>query len=124
MAEPPLALALGFTSLDLEENRGGRLSATQRERLATEARLNRGISWVMGAGMVGLYVVGIGIALVFSESCRQELGRIHAEPDVAIKFWVVMGSILALAMGATIYSAARWRSLGERPLPVLSVSGP
>jgi hypothetical protein len=113
-----IAGALGFTPDDLQANRAGRVSETQRERLAKTRRRARGATAFMGVLALAFVVV---IAIVFIPKISRQDSGSDSLPVVPIIVGVLV--LMLLIMGASILRTRR--SLDALASgSVLQVSGP
>lgn len=117
MADPQLAQLFNFDESDLQSNRSGRLSDKQKTRLEKTEKSSRGCNSILGFFLVGISLVGVGIAVSAAPAIWQE------ERGAAIALIFGFGIIWPLIWGGLGAVSIR-RSFAKVEIKVKKAEGP
>lgn len=100
MSDPQLMEMFEFDESDLQSNRNGRLSEKQKTRLEKAEKSSKGCSSILGLFLVGIGLVGVGIAVSAAPALYEE----------------ERGAMIALILGFGIIWPLIWGGLGALSL--------
>ncbi|MEO6471646.1 MAG: hypothetical protein ABIR57_07140 [Aeromicrobium sp.] len=100
MTPESLQAALGFTSVDLEHNRAGRLSPAQQAHMTVQGKRGQTLNLVMG-GVFVAFVIFIVVVVLPKTSGSESSGSSAVPPGVILGVLAVVGLVVGLTLVRT-----------------------